>query len=482
MSAPSFLKRGALSAALASSVALAGCATMAPKTQTPASPVGEAYPAGPAYAAGAAQAAPQAAADIGWRDFFADPLLQDLVGRSLANNRDLRIATLNVERARAQYRIQRAQQLPTVALEASGAGQELPSELFYNRRSYQVGGAAAWEVDLWGRVRSLSNQALETYLGVEENRTAAQLSLIAEVANAYVTLRADQALLRLASDTRDAQQRAYDLTRQRVEVGDGDQLDLRRAEVALRTAQTDVAAYTRLAARDRNALALLVGEPLAGDLGKRLDTADTLSDGLLPVELPAGLPSDLLTRRPDIRAAEHGLRAANANIGAARAAFFPAISLTGFGGTASASLDDLFSSGSEAWSFAPRISLPIFQGGALRANLTQAKVQQRIEVATYEKSVQTAFREVSDGLAGKKTLDDQVLAEQQRVEASRAAHSLAETRYREGEDGNLPLLDAQRAYYGAEQSLVRARLARLTNLINLYKALGGGWSEGATKA
>ena len=471
-----YKQRGARFAALLASVALAGCATMAPKYERPVTPVSESFPVGAAYG-DVASTGEESAADIGWKDFFADPLLHQLVEKSLTNNRDLRVAALNVEAARARYRVQRSELLPTLSVGAEGTAQKLPSDLFYHRRQYQVGAAvSAWELDLWGRIRSLSDQAREAYFAVEENRTAAQLSLVAEVANAYLTLRADQAMLRLSQDTLATQKTSYDLTYQLVELGNFAKLDLRRTQVALRTAEADVATYTRLAAQDRNALALLLGEPLSPDLATQLDNATTLPDGIVTSKIPAGLPSDLLTRRPDIRAAEHSLKGANASIGAARAAFFPTITLTGSGGTASASLDDLFTSGSGAWSFMPRINLPIFNGGALRANLEQAKVQKSIEIATYEKAIQTAFREVSDGLAGQRTFDDQIKAEQSREAASGAAYKLSEQRFKEGEDSNLALLDAQRAHYGSQQALVRARLARLSNLINLYKALGGGWT------
>lgn len=468
---------------LLGSAALAGC-SMAPKYVRPEAPVSPSFPTGAAYE-GAQPSEAGAGADIGWRDFYDDPLLHELVEKALANNRDFRVTALNVEAARAQYRIQRSELLPTIAVGAEGTAQQLPSDLFYNRRSYQVGAtASAWELDLWGRIRSLSDQALESYLALDATRQASQMSLVAEVANAYLTLRADQELLRLANETLATQERSYALTKQLADVGNLARLDLERAEVALRTAESDRATYTRLAAQDRNALVLLLGEPLSAELAARLDAADTLPDGIMPADLPAGLPSDLLTRRPDIRAAEHTLRAANANIGAARAAFFPTISLTGSAGTASASLDDLFSSGSGAWSFMPRITLPlpIFGGSALRTNLDRAEVQKRIEIASYERAIQSAFREVADGLAGKGTLDAQIRSETQRVEASRNAYMLAEQRFEAGEDDNLALLDAQRTLYGSQQALVRSKLVRLGNLINLYKALGGGWQENGRSA
>ena len=450
-------------APVAFAIALAGC-SMAPKYDRPPAPIDIVYPSGAAYAE-PAKATPEApvtdAADIGWRDFFRDPLLQQLIGIALESNRDMRKAALNVEAAQALYRIQRAEVLPNLGV-----------------RRYEVAGVtAAWELDVWGRIRSLSNQALASYLAMDETRIATQMSLISEVANAYLTLRADQELLQLTGETLGTQKRSHELTAQLFEAGNATQLDVRRSEIVLRTAEANFADYTRQTAKDRNALVLLLGQPLTLELSQQLDKAIVLPDGIVPTELPSGLPSELLVRRPDVRAAEQVLLGANASIGAARAAFFPTISLTGSAGTASASLDGLFESGSRAWSFLPQITVPIFRGGALRANLDVAHVKKRIEIANYEKSIQVAFSEVADGLAGKRTLDEQIRSEQFLVAASQGMYDLAEQRFREGVDDNLTLLDAQRTLYSAQQTLVRTRLARLSNLIALYKALGGGWTE-----
>lgn len=464
------------------SAALAGC-SMAPRYERPAAPIDVAYPADAAPAqpvSGKAGAA--VTADIGWRDFFHDSLLQQLIAASLSNNRDLRKAALSVEAARAQYRARRADLLPRLGAAADGTLQRLPADLSPNQgstvhRSYQVAGIVSWELDLWGRVRNLSEQALASYLALDETRVATQLSLIAEVANAYLTLRADQELLGLTRETLANRQRAFALTTKLVEAGGGTRIDQHRAEMALRTAEADLAMYTRQAARDRNALVLLLGQAMTPELSRQLDEAVTLPDELVPADLPPGLPSDLLVRRPDVRAAEHRLRGAHAGIGAARAAFLPMISLTGAAGTASASLDGLFDAGSRTWSFMPNITLPIFSGGALQANLEVATVRRRIEIASYEKAIQTAFSEVMDGLAGKRTLDDQIRSERLLVAASRRACELAGQRYAAGMDDNLSLLDAQRRLYDSRQALTRTRLARVNNLIGLYKALGGGWSE-----
>ena len=476
-----FQMRTLLSVSLAA--ALAGC-SLAPTYERPDAPVSAAYPTGPAYKADGSNAAlGMSTADIGWRDFFSDPLLQQLIELSLANNRDLRVAALNVEAARAQYRIQRADLLPSVGVAGQESAQRTPADLSASgrattSRSYQVGAAmSAWELDLFGRIRSLSDQALESYLALDETRTATQLTLIAEVANAYLTLRADQELLSLTRDTLTSQEDSFKLTQQSYDQGLSTALDLSQAEVSLRTAQRNLSQYTRQAAQDRNALTLLVGQPMSPEIVAALDQAVKLDDSMLPTTLPAGLPSDLLARRPDIRAAEHQLKGANANIGAARAAFFPTISLTGQAGTASASLGGLFDGGSGAWSFVPQITVPIFAGGSLQAGLDLAKVQKNIQVAQYEKSIQTGFREVADALAGRGTLDDQIEAQRLLVNANQRAYDVSDQRFRQGIDDYLSVLDSQRSLYTAQQTLVDTRLARLSNLVTLYKVLGGGWTE-----
>lgn len=482
---PSRLSRHA--AALTAFALLGGCA-LSPAYQRPAAPVESAFPTGDAYGSDTSISVDGATADIGWRDFFQDPILQSLIETALDNNRDIRIAALNVETARATYRVRRADLLPQVDGMATSTSQRTPSDLALPgapeiTRAYQASGAvSAWELDLWGRIRSLNDQALAAYLAQEETRLSAQLSLMAEVANAYLTLRADQAMLRLAEETVETRRRSYALTRERAEAGEAGRIDMHQAEAALRGAEADRAAYQRQAARDRNALVLLLGRPLTPELSASLDGAVTLPDDLAMADLPPGLPSALLIRRPDIRAAEQDLMAASANIGAARAAFFPTVSLTGTIGSASSDLDNLFSSGARAWSFGPQITVPLFRGGALRASLDRAHLLKQIEVARYERAVQVAFREVADGLAGQGTFNDQILSERLRVDASQTTYDLAEQRFREGEDSYLVVLDAQRTLYGSQQGLIRARLMRLSNLVDLYKALGGGWTEHAVAA
>lgn len=485
-----FFRPSRLTACIALAVALAGC-SLAPTYERPVAPVDAAYPTGPAYDS-ANQAAPKpgspATADVGWRDFFPDPLLQQLIDLSLTNNRDLRVAALNVEAARAQYRIQRSELLPTVGVGATQSVQRTPADLSSSgssniSRSYQVGASvSAWELDLFGRIRSLNEQALQLYLAQDETRTATQLSLVSEVANAYLTLRADQELLKLTQDTLKSQRDSFGLTKQSYDSDVATALDLSQAEISVRTAERNQSQFLRQVALDFNALVLLLGNPLPADVRARLEQPMPLDDALMPTVLPAGLPSDLLERRPDIRSAEHALEAANANIGAARAAFFPTISLTGSAGTASASLGGLFNGGQNAWSFTPQIVMPIFAGGSLLAGLDLSKVQKQIQVATYEQSIQTAFREVSDALAGRGTLDEQIDAQQLLVQANQRAYDLSDQRFRQGVDSYLNVLDSQRSLYDAQQVLVQTRLARLTNLVTLYKVLGGGWTDKTVQA
>lgn len=499
--------RGAIALALLSA-AVSGC-TLAPRYERPSAPVdsefstavpnvggtsasggisssGEAsaagnIPAGASASASGAAVEARLASDIGWREVFPDPQLQDLIGRALRNNRDLRMAALNVEAARAQYRIQRADLVPNIDVAGEGSSQRVPSSLSttgqtYVSRSYAVAaGVTAFELDLFGRVRSLRNTALETYLGLEETRLSAQIALVAEVANAWLTLVADQELLRLSRETLQSQQRSLELTRMRFQSGVASEVDVHQAEIAVHEAEVSIATYTRQIVQDRNALALLVGEPLPVDIG----TGErSINSQVFAQDLPAGLPAQLLERRPDIRAAEHALKAANANIGAARAAFFPRITLTGSYGDADRELSGLFEGGERTWSFIPRITVPIFSGGANAANLDLAHVRKRIEVARYEQTIQVAFREVSDALIARSTLDEQLRAQEALTEAASKSYRLAEMRYRNGVDSYLTTLVAQRDLFRAQQALINTRLARASNLVLLYKALGGGWTDG----
>ena len=460
-------------ATLVSIAALSAC-TLAPRYHQPASPVS------PAYEGIAGETAATPAAEISWREFFPDAELQRLISRALENNRDLRIATLNVEAARAQYRIRRADLVPAIDAVGGANNQRTPASLSSTgeselTRTYSAGlGVTAFELDLFGRVRSLRKAALEDYFSLEETRTAAQLALVSEVANAWLTLIADRELLRLAEETRDSQHKSYDLTKLRFDSGVSSEIELHRSETAWREAEVDIAAQTRRVAQDRNALSLLVGEPLPPETGAGEHAIDAQT---FSKELPAGLPAELLARRPDIRAAEHTLQAANADIGAARAAFFPSIGLTGFYGNASDDLSALFQPGHTSWSFSPQLRLPIFSGGANVASLQLANVRKRIEVARYEQSIQVAFREVSDALVARATFQDQLRAQEALTRASEASYKLADVRYRGGVDSYLGALIAQRDYYSAQRDLIETRLAGASNLVQLYAALGGGWKE-----
>ncbi len=461
--------------ALAAMLAVTGCASLEPTLPAADAAIPGAWPLPPVTGMAAPTATPaaagQAAVDIGWRDFFADPKLTELIARALDNNRDLRVAVLNVERARAQYRIQRADQLPSVGANAtltrSGDGPQAAP-------TYSASlGIAAFELDLFGRVRNLSQAALQQYFAQEEARRSAQLTLVAEIANTYLTLGADRELERVARVALANRQEALTLTEKRYELGAVSELDLSQARTAIETARTDVSRYAGQVAQDINALTLLVGAPLeAGLLPDRLDLE---TQGLSA--LPAGLPAEVLLRRPDVLQAEHQLRAANANIGAARAAFFPSISLTGSIGSASNELSGLFASGTRVWSFIPQVNLPIFQGGRLRANLGLSTADRDIALASYEKSIQAGFREVADALALTRTLAEQKVSQQALVAAATRADELSRARYETGRDSYLVLLDSQRTLYAAQQSLVATQLAEQANRVTLYKVLGGGWKE-----
>jgi multidrug efflux system outer membrane protein len=467
------MKRAARAALALLAGGLAAC-TLAPHYERPEAPVPEAFDT-PAEAP-PADATP--AADVAWAEFFPDAELQDLIGRALDNNRDLRIATLNVEAARARYRIQRADLVPAIDATGTADNERVPASLSPTgeselTRTYAAGLATtAFELDLFGRVRSLRTAALERYFALEENRTAAQLALVSEVATAWLTLVADRELLALAEATRASQHTSYELTQLRFQQGISNEIDLRRAESTWREAEVDIAQQKRRVATDRNALALLVGEALPDDVAAGGRAMETQTFGKA---LPAGLPAELLTRRPDIRAAEHALKASNADIGAARAAFFPSIELTGFYGNASDDLSELFQGGNERWSFIPQVRLPIFAGGANKAALDLATVRKDIDIARYEQSIQVAFREVADALVARTTLEEQLRAQDALTTAAREGYRLADMRYRGGVDSYLGALIAQRDLYDAERVLIVTRLAATVNLVQLYRTLGGGW-------
>jgi len=456
---------------LAMMLVLSGC-TMEPDYHRPALPVAEHYDQKGKATAGNG-------ADISWQNFFTDPVMHKLIALSLENNRDLRVAALNVDVARSQVQINRAALLPSVDLSASQTSAHLPGNLYNTTSTGPVTyhelntslGVSAWELDFFGRLRSLRDKALESYLATASTQRATQISLISEVASGYLSLCADNDLLQLAQDTVKSQQDSYDLTKRSFEGGVSSEQDLVQAETSVRNAQADIATYTRQVRQDVNALRLLVGTDLPSDM---LANARLKKDWRFPAT-PAGLPSDLLTRRPDIIAAEHTLKAANANIGAARAAFFPSITLTASGGSTSSSLGHLLEGGTAAWSFGPSINLPIFDGGVNSANLDIAHLQKRIEIADYEKAIQTAFKEVGDALVAQDTYKDELTARQQDEQANQKNYNFAHIRYQEGVDNYLNVLVAQRSLYAAQQSLITTQLGQLNQQIALYKALGGGW-------
>jgi outer membrane protein, multidrug efflux system len=457
---------------------LAGC-TLTPKYQRPAAPISQTWPTVPGHRTTPTTVAAIPAADIGWREFFRDARLQQLIELALTNNLNLRVAMLNVEQYRALYRVQRNELIPTVNINADGSRQRIPfgfagngSGSTYNNFNVNLG-VASYELDLFGRVRSLKKQALETYFATEEARKSAQIALVAQVAGAYLTEREMTEQLGVARQTLKAARSNYDLTKRSYEAGVLSQLDLDTAQTQLQTARAAVAGYEQQLAQARDNLVLLVGCPLPKDLPapRPFNPRICLSD------IPAGLPSDLIARRPDILEAEHQLKAANANIGAARAAFFPTITLTGQGGTESTTLEGLFAPGSQAWSFSPQIVWPIFAAGTAWNELKATEAAKRIEVANYQSAIQTAFKEVADALAVRATVQTQVAANQALVKSAQDTYKLTEALFRGGVDNSLDVLTTQQAYYNARQNLIQSQYSRLFNLINLYQALGGGWTE-----
>ena len=485
--------------ALLATTWLSAC-TLTPHYEQPPLPVSRSWPEDTRSSgdrAEAAQALPEVgvlrADQIGWHDFFTDPRLARLVEIALQNNRNLRVAVLNVAASEAQFRVQRGNLFPAISATGSGlaeklaagsgippgggagsGGPQLPASESVTVHSYSAGiGFTNYELDLFGRQRSLTTQAFETYLAQSETRRGTQISLVAEVASDYFAVLADEALVKLTEDTLRSETETYELTKAMYERDTTTLLSLRQAESSVDSARASLAQYRRQLAQDTHALTLVLGQDIPSDLPP---APDIFTESLL-AEIPAGLPSDLLTHRPDIMSAEHSLRAANANIGAARAAFLPSIQLTANAGTTSDQLGNLFSKGTGTWSFSPTITLPIFTGGQNVANLDLSHIQKRIAVAQYEQTIQTAFREVSDALAARDTYLEQRHAQEALVAADAEAYRLAEMRFRSGVDAYLTTLDSQRSLYAAQQGLVTVRQAELSNEVTLYKALGGGWQQ-----
>jgi multidrug efflux system outer membrane protein len=457
---------------------LSAC-NLAPKYVRPQGAVPAALPEGGIYPR-AASDAPDVSA-IGWRDFFTDDRLRRVIQLGLDNNRDLRLAAANVLQARAQYRVQRADILPTInasgsatytnstaaAAGAGGAAGGSSTDIQYYSANV---GVSAFEVDLFGRLRNLSKAAQEQYFASEEAQRTTRISLIAETATAWLTLASDQEQLRLSQNTLKTFEQTLELTRAQFRIGVASELEARQAETNYQAARNDIATLQTRIAQDQNALNLLAGTTVGADLlPAALGDAPVTRDAL-----PANLSSDVLLRRPDVLQAEHQLIAQNANIGAARAAFFPRISLTATLGTLSGALGGLFGAGTGTYNVSPSATLPLFDAGRNKGNLDYAKASQKAAVATYEKTIQTAFREVADALAQRGTIDEQVSAQTARVNAAQVAAKLSDARYRAGVDSFLTSLDAQRTAYAAEQQLVTTRTARASNLVELYRALGGG--------
>ncbi len=490
-------------ALLAASLLGGGCISLEPKLELPPPPIAGAWPIPPTTAlapveapAGGAPAvtgeaatggAPAAAADgggaaaaadVGWRDFFVDERLEQLVALALQNNRDLRLAVLDVERARALHDIQRAERVPWVDGSASALRQRLSGSetggdpATVSAYNLQVG-VTSYELDLFGRVRSLSHAALERFFATEEARRGAQLSLIAAVADAYLALAADRELQRLAEGTVQSEEESFRLTERRYELGAVSGLEASQARTTVERARVDAARYEGQVEQDLNLLTLLIGGPVDPAL-----LPAGFDEGVsAAAALPIGLPSEVLLRRPDVLQAEHFLRGANADVGAARAAFFPRITLTGSAGYASADLDELFSGGTGIWSFLPRLTVPIFQGGRLRAGRRVAEVDRQAAVTEYERAIQVGFREVADALVRARSLARQRAAQAALTEAAGRAYELSRARYDSGRDSYLLALDSQRSHYFAQQGLIVLRLAEELNRVELYRSVGGGWRE-----
>jgi multidrug efflux system outer membrane protein len=454
---------------------MVGC-SMAPVYTQPDAPVPPSWPTGPAYPDNQPPDGAIDTRDLGWRDFFTDERLQRMIAAALDNNRDLRLAALNVQRARGIYGIQRAALFPALDATASGSKKRVPADLSstgerYTAEQYDVNlGVYAWEIDVFGRLRSLRDQALEAYLATDEARRSTQILIVSAVGETYLTLAADREALELARTTFEAQKATYHLVKRRYDVGLATELDLNFAQTQVDIARRDMARYTQRVAQDENALNLLVGNssPVSG-----ANLPEDLA-GIKPLKaIDPGLSSEVLLERPDIVQAEHLLKAANANIGAARAALFPRISLTTTVGTASAELSGLFEAGSGTWLFAPQIVMPIFDARLWSAlDVTQA--EQEIALVQYEQAIQTAFREVADTLAVQGTVDEQLAAQQSLVRATAETYRLSEARYLKGIDSYLGVLVAQRSLFAAQQGLVALNLSKRANQVRLYAALGGG--------
>jgi multidrug efflux system outer membrane protein len=463
---------------------IAGCVDLAPRYHRPAEPTPATFPTGPGY--GPIEARPV----VGWREFFSDPKLKRVIDEALANNRDLRVAVANIAAARAQYHVQRAALYPTITGQAAATYSQTPESVIsggsvpvgsagdYNQRLYNLtAGVNAYQLDLFGKVRDLTRAAQAQFFATRQARDAAQITLVSEVAADDLAVGSDRALLKIAKDTMASGQETLVVIRRRFDAGVDSQIDVSQAQTVVQQARFDVARLTTQIAQDRNALDLVVGAPV----GEELLPAGVDEPIVVLERLPGAVDSSVLLARPDVLQAEEQLRAANANIGAARAAFFPSIARTGSGGLTSLALSTLFQGAAGTWTFAPTISQTIFDAGANRGNLAYVKAQRDIGVANYEKAIQTAFREVADALALRGTIDEQLAAQQALVAAADDSLRLSQARFERGADTYLNLLIAQRTFYAARQSLVASQLAKADNLVTLYAALGGGLNAAADR-
>ncbi|MDE1464122.1 efflux transporter outer membrane subunit [Spartinivicinus poritis] len=454
---------------------MAGCVSLAPDYQQPDSPVtAEWRDTKAAQQNSSAVATHKTVAAIKWQDYFQDRKLRQVINLALTNNRDLRIALLNIEQARAKYGIQEAELWPSISVSSSKTASRTPtngSDSATISHQYEAGiGFSNYELDLFGRISSLKDEALESYLSTVETQRSTRLSLIAEVANNWLTLATNLQLQALAQQTLNSQLETLKLTQKMYSQGIASKLNLAQVQSSVETARVDVATYKAQVAQDRNALELVVGTQLKDNLLPTVKLEKTIA--LAPI--PANLKSSVLLQRPDVLAAEHSLKGANANIGAARAAFFPTISLTASAGRSSNQLNDLFSSSNRSWSFTPSISIPIFNAGSLSASLKESKVKRDIAVADYEKTIQTAFKEVADVLAVRGSLDERLKAQKALVKANSQSYTLSNARYRNGLDSYLDALDSQRQLYSAQQALIQLQLTEYSNRVTLFKVLGGG--------
>jgi outer membrane protein, multidrug efflux system len=473
------LRRTVLAIA-AGAICLGGCVDLAPKYSRPPPPTPQSLPADGVFPPAPAAERPAPA----WRDFFSDPKLLRLIDLALRENRDLRAAAAQIVQARATYQVQRAAFFPTIAVQGGLTSLTEPVGVVtgvnglggaYNEQYYSLNaGVSSYEVDLFGKVRDLTRAARDQYLASQAGRDALQITVVAGVANQYLALSADQALIAVARRSLASGQESVAVTQQRLDAGVDDELALSQAETVVQQARYDIERLSTQFAQDRDALDLLVG----AHVGDELIPGDGIDDVAVRDRLPQALRSTVLLTRPDVVQAEEQLKAANANIGAARAAFFPTITLTGSGGVESLALANLFQGASKAWNFAPNISQTIFDGGVNRGNLLLARAQRDQAVATYEKAVQSAFRDVADALAVRGTIDRQLDAQQGLVAAARTAERIARARFDSGADTYLNLLIAQRSLYTAQQSLVGTQLLHAQSVVTLYTALGGGLEIG----